>query len=352
MSELGTTLTQHILDQQRLHPSARGEMTGLLTQIGVAAKVISARIRRAGLSDVLGPAGWTNYYGDEVQKLDHLANQILVQTLSASSNVAAMASEEEDRWIEVEGDKRGSYIVMFDPLDGASNIDANITIGTIFAIYRRGSGGYDIGPRDVLRRGREQVAAGYVIYGSATILVYSTGQGVHGFTLDPTVGEFVLSHPAIRIPDVTTYLSINQANEPYWPSWVRPFIDELLRCNDQDGRCVSGRHVGTLVADFHRNLMAGGVFLYPADSLNRVGKLRLLYELFPLAYIAEQAGGAATDGRGPLLDLVAGDLHERTTVIIGNASAVELATRFAREAEAGGQQGDGGDGASGDQATK
>ncbi len=327
--ELGTTLTQHILSQQRLHPQARGELTGLLTQIGVAAKVITSQIRQAGLINIIGSAGRTNIQGEDVQKLDDLANRTMLQTLARTGFVAAMASEEEDDWVEVKEDKRGTYCVLFDPLDGSSNIDANISIGTIFSIYRKASAGYDVTRRDFLRPGREQVAAGYAIYGSSTMFIYTTGQGVHGFTLDPTVGEFLLSHPDIRVPEKTKSLSVNQANEPYWPKWVHEFVKQMIQRNDDELRRVSGRHIGSLVADFHRNLLQGGVFLYPADSMNRHGKLRLLYECAPLAMIAEQAGGAASNGEVPILDLVADRLHRRTTLVIGNREAVELATRIA-----------------------
>ena len=327
--DLGTTLTQHILSQQRLHPSARGDLTGLLTQIGVAAKVITSQIRRAGLNNVLGSTGRINIQGEVVQKLDDLSNQTMLDTLAKSGYVAAMASEEEDDWVEVQADKRGPYIVAFDPLDGSSNIDANISIGTIFSIYRRASAGDDITSRDFLRPGREQVAAGYAIYGSSTMFVYSTGDGVHGFTLEPVVGEFLLSHPDIRIPETTRSLSLNQCNEPYWPQWVHDFRAAILARNRVDDRNISARHIGSLVADFHRNLLAGGVYLYPVDSLNKIGKLRLLYECNPLAFLAEQAGGSATDGHQPILDVVPEQLHQRITFVVGNTEAVELATELA-----------------------
>ncbi len=326
--ELGTTLTQHIMSQQRLHPQARGELTGLLTQIGVAAKVITSQIRQAGLINIIGSAGRTNIQGEDVQKLDDLSNRTMLEILARSGYVAAMASEEEDDWVEVKEDKRGTYIVLFDPLDGSSNIDANISIGTIFSIYRKASGGYDVTRRDFLRPGREQVAAGYAIYGSSTMFIYTTGLGVHGFTLDPTVGEFLLSHPDIRIPEATKSLSINQCNEPYWPQWVHELVKQMIQRNDDELRRVSGRHIGSLVADFHRNLLQGGLFLYPADSMNREGKLRLLYECVPLAFIAEQAGGAASDGERPILDKLATRLHERTTLVIGNREGVERATKI------------------------
>ncbi len=323
--EIGITLTQHILNEQRMHPTARGDLTGLLTQIGVAAKIITAQIRRAGLVDVLGSTGRKNVHGEVVQNLDELANSTMLHTLAASGFVAAMASEEEQDYVEVREQKRGTYVVMFDPLDGSSNIDANISIGTIFGIYRKASPGYDVTRRDFLRPGREQVAAGYAIYGSSTMFIYSTGHGVHGFTLDPTVGEFLLSHPDLRVPSETRSLSINTCNSPYWADWVHRFMQAVMARNDLDKRRISHRFIGSLVADFHRNLLQGGVFLYPDDSFNRDGKLRLLYECNPLAFLAEQAGGMATNGCESILDIVPETLHDRVPLVIGNREAVQLA---------------------------
>lgn len=323
--EIGATLTQHILSQQRLHPTARGDLTGLLTQVAVASKIITAQIRRAGLGDIVGSTGRTNVHGEEVQNLDDLANHTMLTTLAASGYVAAMASEEEEDWVEVREEKRGTYIVMFDPLDGSSNIDANISIGTIFSIYHKASPGYDVTRRDFLRPGREQVAAGYAIYGSSTMFIYSTGNGVHGFTYDPAVGEFLLSHSDICIPAETKSLSINTCNAPYWPEWVHRFMDAVTARNDMHKRRISHRFIGSLVADFHRNLLQGGVFLYPDDTLNKYGKLRLLYECNPVAYLAEQAGGMATNGCEPILDQVPETLHDRSSLVIGNAEAVQLA---------------------------
>lgn len=327
--ELGATLTQHVLSQQRLHPQARGEFSGLLTQIGVAAKIISSQVRRAGLLPILGASGTVNTHGEVVQKLDEVANRTVIECLIRSGHVAAMASEEEDEYVEVPEARRGAYIVVFDPLDGSSNIDVNISIGTIFAVYRQASGG-EVTRRDFLRPGREACAAGYVIYGSSTMFVYSTGQGVHGFTLDPSAGEFFLSHADIRIPNQASCLSLNESNSPYWEPWVGRFVGEMKARNDEDKRRVSSRHVGSLVADFHRNLMYGGVFLYPGDRRSPRGKLRLLYEAAPLAFIAAQAGGAASDGAQDILDIVPDELHQRTPLVVGNAAEVRLAEEFAR----------------------
>ncbi|MGM0576164.1 MAG: class 1 fructose-bisphosphatase [Myxococcota bacterium] len=314
MSTRLQTLTQHILDKQHDHPDATGQLSALLTQIGVAGKLIQAQVRRAGLIEVWGGTGDTNVQGEKVQKLDRIAQDMLVDILSRSGCVAAMASEEEHEIIEV-GDG-GDYVVLFDPLDGSSNIDANATIGTIFNIFRRRREG-EIVRSDVMRPGREQIAAGYILYGSSTVLVYTTGSTVDYFTLDPGVGEYFLTRPNVRMPESTSIFSVNEGNEPYWPRWVRPYLESVKARNDVEKRRVSGRHIGSLVADFHRNLLYGGVFLYPADRRAPRGKLRLLYECNPLAFIAETAGGAATDGTRPVLDIEPERLHDRTTFVVG-----------------------------------
>jgi fructose-1,6-bisphosphatase I len=267
--------------------------------------------------------------GETVQKLDRIAQDTLVEVLTRSGCVAAMASEEEHEIIEVPADDAGDYIVMFDPLDGSSNIDANVTIGTIFAIFRR-CAAQEVVRRDTMRPGREQIAAGYILYGSSTLLVYSTGESVDCFTLDPMAGEYFLSRPDVRMPDRIKVLSVNECNEPYWPEWMRPYIDSVKARNDLDKRRVSSRHIGSLVADFHRNLIYGGVFLYPADKRTAKGKLRLLYECNPLAFVAEAAGGAASNGSIRILDVEPHSLHDRTTFIVGPKSEVAVAERFVR----------------------
>lgn len=325
-----TTLTQHIMKQQRSHPEATGQLSALLTQIGVAGKLIAAQVRRAGLIEIWGTTGDTNVQGETVQKLDRIAQDAFVDTLMASDTVAAMASEEENSVIEVPTLHSGEYVVAFDPLDGSSNIDANVSIGTIFAIYKRCNPN-EIVRKDTLRPGKEQVAAGYVLYGSSTMLVYTAGQTVDGFTLDPACGEFILSRPNIRMPEKSKVLSVNEGNEPYWPAWVKPLIEKIKARNDSDKRRITGRHIGSLVADFHRNLIYGGLYLYPTDERSPNGKLRVLYECNPLAFMAEVAGGAATDGLNRILDINPETLHQRTGLVIGCKADVELAAKLYEE---------------------
>ncbi len=326
----GTTLTQHIQRKQLTHPDATGQFSALMTQIGVAGKLIQAQVRRAGLIEIWGATGDTNIQGESVQKLDRIAQDAFVETLKNSGAVAAMASEEENSVIEVPAAQAGDYVVAFDPLDGSSNIDANVSIGTIFAVYKRQDSS-EVLRKDTLRPGNEQVAAGYIIYGSSTVLVYTDGSSVDGFTLDPSCGEFFLTRPNIRMPEKTKVLSINEGNQAYWPSWVSPFIETVKGRNDKDKRRVTARHIGSLVADFHRNLLYGGLFLYPTDERSPKGKLRVLYECNPLAFIAEAAGGAASSGEGRILDIEPTDLHQRSGLIIGPKADVELAQRLALE---------------------
>ena len=326
----GITLTQHILQRQKDHPEATGQLSSLLTQIGVAGKLIQAQVRRAGLIEIWGATGETNVQGETVQKLDRIAQDIIVDILRNSGTVACMASEEEHHMIEVPADLAGEYVVLFDPLDGSSNIDANVSIGTIFAVYHRRKPD-EVVRSDVLRPGHEQIAAGYIIYGSSTVLVYSTGRSVDCFTLDPGAGEFFLTRPNMRFPEKTKQLSINECNEPYWPQWVKPYIDSIKARNDADKRRVSSRHIGSLVADFHRNLIKGGVYLYPADSRTGGGKLRILYECNPLAFVAEAAGGAASTGERRILDVAPESLHDRSSLIIGPKAEIEKAEQFVRE---------------------
>lgn len=317
----GVTLTQHILKKQGVHPAARGQFSALLTQIGVAGKLISAQVRRAGLIELWGTTGETNIQGETVQKLDAIAQAIFVDVLKASGCVAVMASEEEDELIHVPTNLAGSYVVMFDPLDGSSNIDANVSIGTIFAIYRR-TNKDSLSEADTLRPGREQVAAGYILYGSSVVLVLTDGHTVDAFTLDPASGEYFLTRENIKMPDKTKVLSINECNEPYWPSWVKPYLDAVKGRNTEDKRHVSARHIGSLVADFHRNLIYGGIYMYPVDTRGKA-KLRVLYECNPLAFIAEVAGGAAhADGGGRVLDIVPKGLHDRCGLVIGGKTEV------------------------------
>ena len=324
--EEGTTLDRFLMDTMADLPEATGTFVNLLQSIALAGKMISARVNRAGLAGMLGSAGEINVQGEEVQKLDDYANRVFIAALEHGGHTCMVVSEEEggpvpvaERWYS------GKYVVTVDPLDGSSNIDVNATIGTIFGIYRRLSPeGTQATTEDALRPGKEMVASGYIIYGSGTLLVLaSPGRGVNGFTLDPTVGEFFLSHPEIRIPRSAIY-SANEAYTQQWRPGVRAYI-ETLKSPD---RKYTARYIGSLVADFHRNLVKGGVFLYPATAKNPAGKLRLLYEAFPLAFMVELAGGAATDGRHPILEIVPEKLHQRTPLVIGDREEVARATEM------------------------
>jgi len=319
------SLTQHIRQAQLTQPEARGELSALLTQIGVAGKVISSKVNMAGLAGLLGSTGEMNVQGEVVQKLDEYAEAIIEQVVGTSGYVCALLSEEREDVIEIPEDLRGRYIVAYDPLDGSSNIDANVSIGTIFAIYRKLSPGVDVDRSDILQPGCNQIAAGYILYGSSTVFVYTAGDGVHGFTLDPSVGEYLLSHENIQLDGPCKILSVNHCNSPYWSPWVHEFIGEMMSRNDESERRVSGRHIGSLVADFHRNLMYGGVYLYPTDRRSPKGKLRLMYEANPLAFIAREAGGYASDGLQPILEIEPQQLHHRTGLVIGNEQEVRLA---------------------------
>lgn len=330
-SQIGTTLTHHALRSQRAHAQRTGEQpTGdfseLLNQLAVAGKIISAEVNMAGLADILGVAGRTNVQGEQVMKLDEFADTTIVEILRRSGHVCIMASEEVDDPIDVPPPHYpGKYAIAFDPLDGSSNIDVNVSIGTIFSIHRRkdryGTPGK---PEDLLRPGSELAAAGYIIYGSSTMFVYTTGHGVHGFTLDPSVGEFLLSHENIRIPEKCGTYSANEGNSSTWTEGTRQFVDHVKAPGDGPLTGMKSRYIGSLVADFHRNLMKGGIFLYPADAASGKGKLRLLYEAAPLAFVAKNAGGYASTGHEAILDMQPDDLHQRVPLIIGNTDAVEM----------------------------
>lgn len=327
------TIERHILEQQRAHPEATGVFTNLLYDIALAAKIIAREVSRAGLVQILGRAGTVNVQGEAQMKLDVFANQTIIRMNSYTGRLAVMASEEEPDLIPIpEGYPTGRYVLVFDPLDGSSNIDVNASIGTIFGIYRRKTAAGPGTVEDCLQPGRDLAAAGYIIYGSSTMMVYTTGNGVHGFTLDPSVGEFLLSHPDIRIPAEPKYYSANQGNEKYWSEGVRRFTRWLQGMDEEDPRKpLSGRYIGSLVADFHRNLLEGGIFYYPLDYKDPSkpkGKLRLLYEAAPLAFIVHHAGGYASDGRRPILDIVPESLHQRTALFIGNRDLVEKAEEF------------------------
>jgi fructose-1,6-bisphosphatase I len=331
MAEL-VTLSQFLLDQERLHPGVSGTFTSVLTDVAIAAKMINREVTRAGLVDILGYAGHENVHGEKVQKLDQFANEVIYKVLSATGHLAVLASEEDEDIIPIpEGQPVGKYVVNFDPLDGSSNINANINIGTIFSILPRVT---HSGPgclKDCLQPGVNQVAAGYVLYGSSTMLVYTTGNGVHGFTFEPSLGEFLLSHSSIRTPERGRVYSVNESNYFKWTDGVKRYVDWLKNEDGDSGRPYSARYVGSLVADFHRNLVYGGIFLYPGDRKNPNGKLRLLYEAAPLAFIAEQAGGAASDGRRRILDLTPDSLHQKTPLYLGSALDVRECEEFIQE---------------------
>jgi fructose-1,6-bisphosphatase I len=319
------TIERYVIEQEKLHPHATGELSGILYDIALAAKMIANKVRNAGLADILGATEDMNVQGEIQQKLDVFANETIIKALDHGGRLCAMASEEEPDIIPIpERFKRGKYCLLFDPLDGSSNIDVNVPVGTIFSVVRKISPGPDGVLEDMLQPGGRQVAAGYIIYGSSTMLVYTTGQGAHGFTLDPAIGEFLLSHPNIRIPDPGRFLSVNDSYERFWDEPTKALM-RRYRGADGQREPMNVRYVGSLVADFHRNLLGGGLFAYPANSKSPQGKLRLLYEASPLAFVVEQAGGAASDGERRILDIMPAELHARTPLFIGSKSDVALA---------------------------
>lgn len=325
-----TVLDEFIIRRQREFPFASGDLSKLLSDIGLAAKVINREVNKAGLVDILGVTDSTNIHGETVKKLDEFANTQLLNALKVSGKCCGIASEEEDDFVVVDNElsKDAKYVVLFDPLDGSSNIDVNVSIGTIFSIYRRVSESGQCQLSDLLQKGAKQVAAGYIIYGSSTMLVYSTGHGVNGFTLDPSIGEFCLSHPDIRIPELATTYSINQGYFQKFEEGLKEYINYCQGNDNHAGKPYSLRYIGSFVADFHRNLINGGIFIYPATNGNPKGKLRLLYECNPLAYIVEQAGGRATTGHDRILDMEPTELHQRAPIYIGSAGMVRQAENF------------------------
>jgi fructose-1,6-bisphosphatase I len=328
-----TTIEAFILEQESRYPEATGELSNLLYDIALAAKIIAAAIRRAGLVNILGSIGQKNVQGEEQQKLDVFANETIKNSLKHTGRVCVMASEEDEDIIPIPpGFPLGKYAVLFDPLDGSSNIDVNAAVGTIFSIYRRASLDVRGTVSDVLQPGCKQVAAGYVMYGSSTMLVYTTGEGAHGFTLDPTIGEFLLSHPRIVTPRVGTYYSVNESNFGRWDRGFQTAVRGPKGDMPDVIKPKNSRYAGSLVADFHRNLIAGGIFLYPGDTKNPKGKLRLLYEASPMAFIAEQAEGSATDGMNRILDIMPDTLHQRTPLVIGSREDVGFVADTLRRA--------------------
>ncbi len=323
--EEGTTLDRFIFETTRAHPEAQGTFATLLRQVSLAARLVSNRVNRAGLAGMLGETGEVNVQGEYVQKLDEYANNTFKRALEHARCVAAIASEEDaEPYYTPARFHSGRYVFAMDPLDGSSNIDVNATIGTIFAVFRRKTEeGTPADMGDILRPGTDIVAGGYIIYGSGTVLVLSTGEGVHGFTLDPMAGEFFLSHPDIRLAPSAKLYSINEGYAAGWAPELKAWVEGLK----VEGRGFKQRYIGSLVADFHRNLLKGGIFLYPPTKSSPQGKLRVLYEAFPLAFLAEAAGGAATDGTRRILDLHPTGLHDRTPLYIGNVELVEEVTR-------------------------
>lgn len=320
------TIERFIIEQEKLHPEASGELSGLLYDLALAAKMIANKVRSAGLADIIGSAESQNIQGETQQKLDVIANEIIIKAVDHGGRLCALASEEEPSIIQIPPNfKCGKYCLLFDPLDGSSNIDVNVPVGTIFSVVKKITSGPRGEMEDMLQPGSKQVAAGYVIYGSSTMMVYTTGQGAHGFTLDPQLGEFLLSHPNIMAPHTGRYLSVNDSYEAHWSDDVRALM-RRYRGLDGERKAMSVRYVGSLVADFHRNLLGGGLFAYPASRVSPKGKLRLLYEANPLAFIVEQAGGAAIDGVQRILDIPPTDLHQRTPLYIGSKGDIDTAT--------------------------
>ena len=327
------TIDRHIIDQERRHPGASGRFSALLYDIALAAKIISREVNMAGLIDVLGATGDTNVQGERVQKLDAFSQEVIVKAMDHAGHLCCMVSEESDDIIPIPARfELGSYVLLFDPLDGSSNINVNVSIGTIFSIHHRTSArGVPGTLADCLQAGYRQVAAGYVIYGSSTMLVYTTGVegGVHGFTLDPSIGEFLLSHPGIRIPDPPA--KIYSVNEAYYARWSRGqqrLVDHFRGVNGEVGGGYKSRYIGSMVSDVHRTLLQGGIFMYPRDAKSAAGKLRILYEAAPLGLVCVAAGGRASDGSRDILDIVPEGLHDRTPLYLGSAGLVDLAERY------------------------
>ncbi len=325
------TLGEFIVEKQQDFPHATGELTALLSAIKLGAKIIHRDINKAGLVDILGVSGVENVQGEVQMKLDLYANEKLKAAMKARGEIAGIASEEEDEIVIFEGERaeNAKYVILMDPLDGSSNIDVNVSVGTIFSIYRRTTPlGQSVTEADFLQPGNRQVAAGYVVYGSSTMLVYTTGVGVHAFTYDPSLGVFCLSHEKVRFPEKGSMYSINEGNYIKFPLGVKKYIKYCQEQDEATQRPYTSRYIGSLVADFHRNLLKGGIYIYPSTASHPTGKLRLLYECNPMAFLAEQAGGKASDGKNRILDIIPQKLHERAPFFVGNRSMVEDAERF------------------------
>jgi fructose-1,6-bisphosphatase I len=318
---------------ERQFPEATGAFSTILQDIAFAAKMISREVNMAGLVDILGGTDARNIHGEEVQKLDVWAHDVIFKALDHCGHLACMASEESEEFLPIPDKfKAGKYVLLYDPLDGSSNIEANVSIGTIFSLHRKITEGERGTEQDCIQPGRDQVAAGYIVYGSSTMLVYSTGHGVHGFTLDPLIGEFLLSHPDMKIPSPGKRIySVNEGNYANWSDGQRAFVDHLKNADGSNPKPFSSRYIGSLVADFHRTLLYGGIFMYPADRNSPNGKLRLLYEAAPLAYLAEQAGGRGSTGEQDIADVNPTSLHQRIPLYLGTKEYVDLAEQFLKQ---------------------
>lgn len=326
------TLGEFIIERQADFPYAKGELSSLLSDISIAAKIVNREVNKAGLVNILGEAGSDNIQGESQKKLDVFANEQFLAALASGGECAGVASEENDEIILFDGpSSSGKYIVAMDPLDGSSNIDVNVSVGTIFSIYRRKTKNGPAEVNDFLQFGSDQVAAGYIVYGSSTMLVYTTGNGVNGFTLDPSIGEFCLSHPNMRIPKGGNIYSVNQGNFVHFPEGVKRYIKNLQIDDKTSKKPYTLRYIGSLVSDFHRNLIKGGIYIYPTTLASPKGKLRLMYEANPMAMIIEQAGGKATDGFQDILEIEPTDIHQRVPLFVGSEAMVEESMRFMRE---------------------
>ena len=328
------TLSEFIMERQSDFPYASGDLTRLLSDIGIAAKIINHKVNKAGLQDILGAAGKVNVQGETQMKLDVFSNETLLNAMRWGGQVAGAGSEENEKYFAFDHPqcKKAKYVILFDPLDGSSNIDVNVSIGTIFSIFRRKSSVGDLANvNDFLQKGDEQVAAGYVIYGSSTMLVYTTGNGVNGFTLQPSIGEFFLSHPSMRIPEDGSIYSINEGNLNLSDKGVQAYVNWCKEIDKKTDRPYSARYIGSLVADFHRNLIKGGIYIYPGTTKSPEGKLRMQYECNPLAFIVEQAGGRAIDGKQRIMEIVPKELHQRSPLFIGSKNMVDRVEQFIQQ---------------------
>ena len=326
-----TTLGQFLIERQKDFPYAKGELSRLLSAIRLAAKIVNREVNKAGLVDILGAVGTENIQGEEQQKLDVYADNQFMKSMELRGEVCGVASEEQDSFVVFDNDRsnNASYVIMIDPLDGSSNIDVNVTVGTIFSIYKRKTPvGQAVTLDDFLQPGTEQVAAGYVVYGSSTMIVFSTGKGVNGFTLDPSIGTFHLSHSDMMIPANGKIYSINEGNYAHFHKGIKQYLKYCQDIDEETNRPYTSRYIGSLVADFHRNLIKGGIYLYPGTTIKPNGKLRLLYECNPIAFLAEQAGGKATTGTERILDIIPTELHQRVPFIVGNTTMVEKVEEF------------------------